>query len=95
MSVTEHKLIRIAHVLASMPERARLVLVQELLPSGYVLTPRQPSAAVQEAFAATARRLHDGLKTKLAFEASALVPCWHAMLERAEREVARATERQN
>jgi hypothetical protein len=49
---------------------------------------------VQQAFATTARRLHDGLKAKLAFEASALVPCWHAMLERAEREVARATERE-
>jgi hypothetical protein len=92
MSATEHKLIHIAHVLASMPERARLVLVQEILPSGYVLAPRQPSAAVQEAFYATARRLHEGLKTKLVFESSALVPCWHAMMERAEREVARATE---
>jgi hypothetical protein len=94
MSANEHKLIHIAHVLASMPERARLVLVQEILPSGYVLAPRQPSAAVQEAFCATARRLHEGLKTKLVFESSALVPCWHAMMERAEREVARATERE-
>ena len=94
MSCNEHKLIQIAHALASMPEQARLVVVQELLPSGYVLAPRQPSAAVQEAFYVTARRLHAGLKSKLAFESSALVPCWQAMMERAEREVARATERE-
>ena len=92
MSCIEHKLIQIAHVLASMPERARLVVVREILPSGYVLAPQQPSSAVQEAFHATAKRLHDGLKEKLAFESSALVPCWHAMMEKAEREVARASE---
>jgi hypothetical protein len=92
MSGNEHKLIQIAHVLASMPERARLVVVREILPSGYVLAPQQPSPAVQEAFHATAKRLHDGLKTKLIFDSSALVPCWHAMMDKAEREVARASE---
>jgi hypothetical protein len=92
MSCYEHKLIQIAHVLASMPERARLVVVREILPSGYVLAPQQPSPAVQEAFHATAKRLHDGLKTKLLFDSSALVPCWHAMMDKAEREVARASE---
>ena len=94
MSCIEHKLIQIAHVLASMPERARLVVVREILPSGYVLAPEQPSPAVQEAFHATAKRLHEGLKAKLIFDASALVPCWHAMMERAEREVTRASERE-
>jgi hypothetical protein len=92
MSCIEHKLIQIAHVLASMPERARLVVAREILPSGYVLAPQQPSRAVQEAFHATAKRLHEGLKAKLTFDASALVPCWHAMMEKAGREVARASE---
>ena len=92
MSSIEHKLIQIAHVLASMPERARLVVVRKILPSGYVLAPRQPSPAVQEAFHTAAKRVHEALKEKLAFESSALVPCWHAMMKRAEREVARAIE---
>src|SRR5262249_29987383 len=91
MSSNEHKLIHLAQALAAMPEPARLLIVQGILPSSYVVVPRQPSAAIQENFHATARRLHDGLKAKLAFEASALVPCWHAMVERAEREVARAS----
>lgn len=92
MSCHEHKLIHIAQVLASMPDPARLVVVREILPDDYVLAPRQPSARVQEAFHTTAKRLHEGLKAKLAFDSSALVPCWHAMMERAEREVARASE---
>jgi hypothetical protein len=91
MSSNEHKLIHLAQALAAMPEPARLVVVRGILPSGYVVVPRQPGAAVQEAFHVTARRLHEGLKAKLAFESTALVPCWHAMMERAEREVARAS----
>jgi hypothetical protein len=91
MSSNEHKLIYLAQALAAMPEPARLLVVRGILPSGYVVVPRQPSAAIQEKFYATARRLHEGLKAKLAFESSALVPCWHAMMERAEREVARAS----
>jgi hypothetical protein len=91
MSGNDHKLIQLAQALAAMPEPARLVVVRGILPSGYMLVPRQPSAAIVEAFLATARRLHEGLKAKLAFESSALVPCWHAMMERAEREVARAS----
>jgi hypothetical protein len=91
MSGNDHRLIQLAQALAAMPEPARLVVVRGILPSGYMLVPRQPSAAIVEAFHATARRLHEGLKAKLAFESSALVPCWHAMMERAEREVARAS----
>ena len=91
MSSNDHKLIHLAQALAAMPEPARLLVVRGILPSGYVVVPRQPSAAIQEAFYATARRMHEGLKAKLAFEASALIPCWHAMMERAEREVARAS----
>jgi hypothetical protein len=91
MSSNDHRIIQVAQALAAMPEPARLVVVRGILPSGYVIVPRQPSGTTQEAFHATARRLHAGLKAKLAFEASALVPCWHAMMERAEREVARAS----
>jgi hypothetical protein len=91
MSSNDHKLIYLAQALAAMPEPARLVVVRRILPSSYVVVPRQPGVAIQEAFHATARRMHDGLKAKLAFEASTLVPCWHAMMERAEREVARAS----
>jgi hypothetical protein len=91
MSSNDHRLIYLAQALAAMPEPARLLVVRGILPSGYVVVPRQPSVAIQEAFHATARRMHEGLKTKLAFEASALVPCWHAMMERGEREVARAS----
>ena len=91
MSSNDHKLIHLAQALAAMPEPARLLVVRGILPSGYVVVPRQPGVAIQEAFHATARRMHEGLKAKLAFEASALVPCWHAMMERSEREVARAS----
>jgi threonine dehydrogenase-like Zn-dependent dehydrogenase len=91
MSSNDHKLIHLAQVLAAMPEPARLLVVRRILPSGYVVVPRQPGVAIQEAFHATARRMHEGLKAKLVFEASTLVPCWHAMMERAEREVARAS----
>jgi hypothetical protein len=87
MSSTEHKLIHIAQVLASMPEAARLLVVLEILPSSFVLAPRQVSPGIQDAFHTTAKRLHEGLKTKLAFESSVLPPCWRAMIERAEREV--------
>src|ERR1043166_1218055 len=89
MSSNELKLIHLAQALSAMPEPARLLVVRGILPSGYVVVPRQPSAAIQGAFHATARRLHDGLKAKLAFESSALLPCWRTMRERAEREVAR------
>ena len=74
-----------------MPEAARLLVVLEILPGGFVLAPRQPSPGIQEAFHATAKRLHEGLKAKLAFESSVLPPCWHAMIERAEREIEIAT----
>jgi hypothetical protein len=83
----EHKLIHIAHVLAAMPEPARLIAAREILPSGYVIVPRQASTAVHEVFHATAKRLHEGLKTELAFESSVLPPCWRAMVECAENEV--------
>jgi hypothetical protein len=92
MLAHEHKLLQIARVLSSMPEPARLLMILEILPSGYVVIPRQPSADIQEAFQATARRLHEGLKARLAFEPATLPSCWRAMVESAERDIEHAME---
>jgi hypothetical protein len=92
MTAKQHKLIDIAQVLASMPEPARLRVVQEILPSAYAIVPRESSAGIHEAFHATARKHHQGLKTRLAFETSALPLCWRAMVERAEQDVARVAD---
>jgi hypothetical protein len=83
----ELKIVQIVQVLASMPVKARLLAVRRILPDGYAVVPQRCSPDMQDAFAATAQRFHGGLKTKLAFAATALPSCWRAMLVRAERQL--------
>jgi hypothetical protein len=83
----ELKIVQILQVLASMPAEARLLAVRRILPDGYAVVPQQCSPDMQDAFAATALRFHEGLKAKLEFTATALPSCWRAMLVRAERQI--------
>jgi hypothetical protein len=84
----EGKIVQILQILSSMPAEARLLAVRRILPDGYAVVPQQCSPDMQHAFVSTAQRLHEGLKTKLEFAATALPSCWGAMLVRAEHQIA-------
>ena len=77
--------LRIAGVLATLPEDARVELAREILPPDYAVVPRSFGSSLAQAFQTTATRVHKGLQTELRFNPLAIGPCWQAMLTVAAR----------
>ena len=72
--------LRIAGVLATLPDDARVALAREILPANYAVVPRNFNPSLSHAFQATASRVHKGLQAELRFSPLAIGPCWQAML---------------
>jgi hypothetical protein len=82
------KAIRIAAVLSALSDDFKVVLARKLLPTSYTVVRRRCCPELEQAFEATAKRIHGGLKRNFRFDNIAISHCWQAMVSEASRDEA-------